>query len=64
MYAYLEETSHGFVGAADLQLVEGSLVAVATGTSALDGDLVGVIPGAGPAEDILTLLLLERAPRE
>lgn len=62
--AYLEEAGHGLISTADLELVEGSFVAVATTSRALGGSLIGVVPRAGAAEDVFPLLGLECAPRE
>lgn len=60
----LIEARHGLVGTADLDLVEGGLVAVALAVGALGAALLCVVPGAGPAEDVLALLALVDAPRE
>lgn len=60
----LIEARHGLVGTADLDLVEGGLVAVALAVGALGAALLRVVPGAGPAEDVLPLLALVDAPRE
>ena len=64
MDTHLEEAGHGLVGAADLDLVEGGLIAIAAGSGALHGGLVGVVPGARTTEDVLALLALEGAARE
>ena len=62
--AHLEEARHGLVGAADLDLEEGGLVAVAALARTLRLALLGVVPGARPAEDVLALLADELAARE
>lgn len=60
----LVETRHGLVGTADLHLEEGSLVAVAAFGRALHAALLRVVPGAGPAKDVLLLNPLVDAARE
>ncbi|KND89861.1 hypothetical protein TOPH_05486 [Tolypocladium ophioglossoides CBS 100239] len=60
----LVEARHGLVGTADLDLEEGGLVAVAAVGRALHAALLRIVPGAGPAEDVLLLLALVDAPRE
>lgn len=59
-----EETRHGLIGTADLDLVEGGLVAVAAVGRALDAALLRVVPGSGSTEDVLALLALVLAARE
>ncbi len=61
---HLVKVSHGLVSATDLHLIKGGLDSVAATSGALDGRLVGVLPGAGSAEDIVALLPLEHAARE
>src|SRR5690242_5079971 len=55
----LEETRHGLVGAADLDLEKGRLVAVAAVGRALDAALLRIVPGARPAKDVVLLLALK-----
>lgn len=60
----LVETRHGLVGAANLDLEEGGLVAVAPLAGALHAALLRIVPGARAAKDVLSLLALKGAPRE
>lgn len=60
----LEEARHGLVGAADLDLEKGSLVAIAALGWALGAALLRIVPGARPAEDVLLLDALVGAARE
>lgn len=60
----LVEARHGLVGAADLDLVKGGLEAVARLGRTLHAGLLRIVPGAGPAKDVLLFLALVDAPRE
>ena len=60
---YLIERRHGLVGAADLHLKVRSFVTVAVLGGALNGVLLGIVPGSWPAKDILLLLAGELAAR-
>lgn len=60
---YLEEAGHGLIRTADLDLEEGRLPAVAPVGRTLDLGLLRIVPRAGPAKDILSLLALEDAAR-
>lgn len=60
----LVEARHGFVGAADLDLVKGSLETVAGVGGTLHAGLLRIVPGAWTAKDVLLFLSLVDAPRE
>lgn len=60
----LVETRHRLVGAADLYLVKGGLVAVAAVGRALHLALLRVVPGARAAEDVVLLRALKGPPGE
>lgn len=57
----LVETRHWFIRTSNLDLVEGGLMAVAALCRALDTGLLGIVPGTGPAKDVLLLLSLVHA---
>lgn len=60
----LVEARHGLVGTANLDLEEGGLVAVAVVGGTLHGALLRIVPGTGPAKDVLLFLALVDAARE
>lgn len=60
----LVKARHGLVGTSNLDLEEGGLVAVAALVGALDAALLRIVPGSGPAEDVLLLDALVHAARE
>ena len=59
-----EETRHGLVRAADLDLVKGRLLPVAALGGALHAALLRVLPALGPAKDVVLLLVLKAPARE
>lgn len=60
---YLEERSHRLISRPNLNLEEGRLLAVASILGALCARLVGVVPLARTAKDVLALLALKFAAR-
>lgn len=58
------EFSHGLVGRANLDSVEGGFSAWTSLLGAVDLGLLGVVPRSGSAKDVLTLLTLECTPRK
>lgn len=61
---YLEESRHGLISTADLDLEEGGLGAVAGAGGARNGSLSGVVPDSGAAEDVFSLLADKVLARE
>lgn len=51
----LVETRHGLIGTSDLDLEEGSLIAVAAAVGALHPTLLRIVPGSRSAKDVLLL---------
>ncbi|KAF7548763.1 hypothetical protein G7046_g8560 [Stylonectria norvegica] len=60
----LIETRHRLISTANLNLEESRLIAIAAPSRALHLALLGVVPGARPAEDVLALDALVKPPRE